>query len=293
VVYIHDFCIDHCTYCGDSIHAEHGKRRLLSADEFVEDVSSLLSRHDLQEICFLSGEAPRKFNTDRLITYLQLLSRFYRHKIILNIPPVSVKDFARIRAALPENRLHFRVFQETFDRDIYSRAHISGPKADFYSRLEAQARAKQAGFDEIGFGVLFGLNDKPLGSFFDTLGMLAHARFLQSEYGKFPQSISFPRIQPAPGISFVPPKAVDDQVLIRSVAVIKLAAPEVDIIITCRESAGFRRRVRPIVNIEDFAARPGPGANMNPNAHLQMYLPDMRSGEEVRAEILADGYAVR
>jgi 2-iminoacetate synthase len=293
VVYIHDFCIDHCTYCGDSRHADFNKRKLLSADDFVEDVSSLLARHDLQQICFLSGEAPRKFNTDQLITYLRLLSRFYHHKIILNIPPVSVEEFGLIRSALPANRLHFRVFQETFDRDIYRKAHVFGPKADFSSRLDAQARARQAGFDEIGFGVLYGLNDKRLGTLFDTLAMLAHAQSLQGQYGKCPQSISFPRVQPAPGINYVPPGAVDDDALIRCVTVVKLAAPEVDTIITCRESAAFRRRIRPIVNIEDFAARPGPGGNMNPNAHLQMLLPDMRTGEEIREEISNAGYTVR
>jgi 2-iminoacetate synthase len=293
VVYIHDFCINHCTYCGDSVHVCGYKRKLLSPDEFVEDVSTLLSHHALKEICFLMGEAPKRFNTEQLIQYLGLVPGIYREKIILNIPPLSSEDFKRVRAGVPNNRLHFRVFQETYDKDIYRREHLKGPKMDFEWRVNSQTRARQTGFDETGHGVLYGLNDKPDGALFDTLAMLAHARCLHADFGKWSQSMSFPRLQPAPGVKYSPPGSVDDDTLVRCVAVIKLAAPQIDTVITCRESAEFRRRIRTIVNIEDFAARPGPGGNVDPQTRQQMFLPDMRTGEEVREEMAHDGYKVQ
>lgn len=295
VVYIHDACINHCRYCGDSLHISprEFRRKILTLDEFVKDVQALLRHHPLKEICFLSGETPKFKNAD-LIAYLQAISPYYEEKIVLNIPPLSVADFQSIRAALSDHVLHFRVFQETFDAEAYRREHVEGPKTDMLARIDAQSRALQAGFDQVGHGILYGINDKPNGALFDTLAIIAHVKSLHRAYGKWSQSISFPRVQDSPGNpDYVIPSPVPDEQLIRCVAVTKLALPDVDTVITCRESAKFRRSIRPIVNIEDFAARPGPGGNSMPEVRQQMFLPDMRSGEIVREEIISDGYAVR
>lgn len=292
VVYIHDYCINDCRYCGDSSHAS-GSRKLLSEQELITDVKALLHHHPLKEICFLMGEDPGRFNHYQFVRYLRTISEIYKEKIVLNIPPLSVRRFSKIRDALPNSYLHFRVFQETYDREIYSREHIKGPKKDFDWRLASQSRALEAGFNEVGHGLLYGLNDKKNGYLFDTLALIAHTRELYKIFGKQSQSISFPRIQPAPGINYKPLAKVDDDELIRCVSVVKLTEPQIDTVITCRETAKFRRRIRPIVNIEDFAARPGPGGNSIPEVRQQMFLPDMRSGEEVRDEILCNGYTVR
>lgn len=293
VVYIHDYCTSHCTYCGDSVHAVSAKRTLLSPEELVADVQVLLAQHDLQEICFLMGEDWIKFKHADLVRYLQAVATVYRNKIILNIPPLPIARFQEIREALPAQRLHFRVFQETFDRDIYAREHLAGAKKDFDWRVGAQARALKAGFDEVGHGVLYGLNDKPHGHEFDTLAMLAHAHHLHETYGRRSQSMSFPRVLPAPDIDYHPAAPILDATLTRCVAVAKLSDPHIDTVITCREKAEFRRSIRPLVNIEDFAARPGPGGNSIPEARTQMFLPDMRAGHELEQEMIEDGYTVR
>ncbi|MDD5266661.1 MAG: hypothetical protein PHO08_05980 [Methylococcales bacterium] len=293
VVYIHDFCINHCTYCGDSIHAANAKRTLLTQQELVADVKALLTRHPLKEICFLMGEDRKRFKPDDLVTYLQAIASVYQEKIILNIPPLNIDRFRDIRLALPHNRLQFRVFQETYDAELYQREHLSGPKIHYDWRLNSQARALDAGFDEVGHGVLYGLNDKKHGHAVETLSMLAHAQDLYERFGKRSQSMSFPRVLPAPDIDFHPPAEINDETLIRCISVVKLAAPQIETIITCRESESFRRLVRPIVNIEDFAARPGPGGNSITDARQQMFLKDLREGDEIREEIVCNGYTVR
>jgi 2-iminoacetate synthase len=294
VVYIHDYCVNLCTYCGDSKHAHFSNRRLLSVAEFRTDVKALLDRHPLKEICVLMGEDPRRFEFGDLLVYLASITEFYDETIILNIPPLSAHRFAELRAGIPEkNRLQFRVFQETYDRDIYAREHTEGPKKDFAWRVASQARALEAGIDEAGHGILYGINDKANGSEFDTLAMIAHAQDLHRQFGRWPRSMSFPRVQPAPDIDFHPRASISTDRLVRFVAVAKLAVPQIDTIITCRETAEVRRQLRPVVNIEDFAARPGPGGNSIAEVRQQMFLPDMRSGEEVRREMLDDGYCVR
>src|SRR4028119_246916 len=294
VVYIHDYCVNICTYCGDSKHAYFSKRRLLSAAEFRTDVKALLDRHPLKEICVLMGEDPRRFDFDDLLAYLSSITEFYDGEIILNIPPLSTRRFTELRARIPEkNRLQFRVFQETYDRDVYAREHSEGPKKDYAWRVASQARALEAGINEAGHGVLYGINDKMNGSEFDTLAMIAHAQYLHRQFGRWPRSMSFPRVQPAPDIDFHPRVSISTDRLVRFVSVAKLAAPQIDTIITCREAAEVRRRIRPVVNIEDFAARPGPGGNSIAEVRQQMFLPDMRSGEEVRREMLDGGYFIR
>jgi len=291
VIYIHDFCVNLCRYCGDSIHAEHPGRRVLSPSEFQREFDTLLGRHPLREICVLMGESIRKFPFEKLVEYLGSVSGRYSEKLILNIPPLGVEEFRELRRTLPNNRLHFRVFQETYDRDIYMREHTHGPKKDFDWRLAAQDRALEAGFDEVGHGVLYGLNDKNWGAEFDTLAMLTHAANLFARHGKRSQSMSFPRLRAAPGL--VPRESeLSDERLVRCIAASKLTMPTIDTVLTCRESATFRRATRPIVNIEDFAARPGPGGNSDERTHQQMILPDLRSGEAVREEIEGDGFEV-
>lgn len=294
VVYIHDYCLNLCTYCGDSKHAHFSNRRLLSVAEFRTDVKALLDRHPLKEICVLMGEDPRRFEFGDLLTYLSSITEFYDEKIILNIPPLSVRRFAELRAAIPDkNRLQFRVFQETFDRDVYAREHTEGPKKDYGWRVASQTRALEAGLEEVGHGVLYGINDKANGSEFDTLAMIAHAQDLHRQFDRWPHSMSFPRVQPAPDIDFHPRAPISTDQLVRFVSVVKLAVPQIHTIITCRETAEVRRRLRPVVSIEDFAARPGPGGNSIAEVRQQMFLPDMRSGEEVRKEMVDDGYCVR
>ncbi len=298
VCYISDECINACRYCGDSAHSDvqiwgSAKRRTLTLEEFEKDLSALLEGHDFKEVCFLAGEHPKAFDTDALILYMQTVSEIYKGKIILNVAPKTAEEFRRIRDAIP-NKLHFRVFQETYDRYVYEREHPTGPKADFGWRLTSQSRALEAGFDEVGFGVLFGLNDGKFGSRYEIMGLKTHSDYLSATFGVHPMSISFPRVLVATGVDYEIPQPVDDDVeFIKLVAVTRLAIPETNLIITCREKTGFRSKIRPIINIEDFGAKPGPGANYDNGVHFQMELPDRRSGEEIRQEMKEQGYDVR
>lgn len=333
VVYLSDFCISTCKYCGDNLYSDREdwrrlvsmsnlsivdfekKKRVLSKDLFAKDILSLLEKHpNISEICLLSGDTPF-FNTDRLIVYLNILASIYKGRIILNIPPLSVRDFVKIRKAVTNNLLQFRVFQETYDPIIYRREHplydfsdpivqkMKGflmkhnagvpPKCDYEFRLRSQSRALMAGCDEVGLGVLFGLNDNEFGASFEILALYMHARHLYRSFGIFPASISFPRILASKGVEYNVPNEVSTEELKHLVAVTKLAIPQSKLIITCRESAEFRREIRPVINTEDFEARPGPGGNLfGDSALFQMEIKDRRKGKEIMKEMKDEGYYV-
>lgn len=295
VCYISDFCINNCRYCSDSKKSSFKNRCRLTEDEFKADLVALLAGHDFEQICFLTGEDPTRFTTGDLVEYLRFASTLFHATIIINVPPLTVQEFSSVRQAVP-NRLHFRVFQETYDRSIYAREHPGGPKANYGFRISSQDRALEAGFDEVGLGVLFGLNDTAYGYRLELMALIAHAKHLFDTFGEWPRSISFPRIRQGVGLNgYLPPRAVSDRELVRCVAVARLAVPATHTVITCRETAEFRRAIRPIVNIEDFGAKPGPGGNTQPepDVHFQMQLPDMRPGRVVRDEIIQEGYEVR
>jgi len=336
VCYLSDFCVNTCRYCGDNIYSrrrawqsviENGNlgpslvrhKRILTKSQFVKDVKSLLAKlpddSPLQEICMLAGETP-SLTVRRLLGYLELLGSVFPNKIILNVPPLSLDEFAEVRNTLPKHRLHFRVFQETYDPKIFQREHPvyewkklrsdklkklleskyggSPPKRDFVYRLEAQSRALEAGFDEVGLGVLLGLNDGEFGSRFEILALKMHYEYLFEKFGVPLVSISFPRVLKSKGIRYTVPREVDEDELLHLVSVARLVIPKAKLIITCRERARFRRSIRSIINIEDYEARPGPGGNLANNGILfQMEIRDRRTGEKIRREMVRDGYAVK
>jgi len=335
VIYISDFCLNTCRYCGDNIYStrpewsqieENGDitekafkiKRIMSLKDFEDDAKALLSKfpekYPLKELCILSGDTPG-LDVDRLIVYLKKLSEFYQEKIILNIPPLSADDFKKIRDAIRKNTLHFRVFQETYDPDIYEREHppydLNNPrimkmerflkthynlipsKMDFTYRLFAQSRALEAGFDEVGLGVLFGLNDSEFGSKFEIMALRMHSDYIYQNYKIYPMSVSFPRILPSKGVTYSIPREIDENELLKLVAVTRIAIPRTKLIITCRESADFRHKIRPVINIEDYEARPGPFGNLLPTkAVFQMEIKDRRTGREILEEVLKDGYEI-
>jgi 2-iminoacetate synthase len=290
VSYISDLCINSCTYCGDNVQSDRSQKCTLSLEDFERDLKALLNLHDFKQVCFLSGEHPSTA-PDKLVEFLKIAAELYKETIIINVAPMSVEDFRMIKTAIP-NRLHFRVFQETYDKKVYNRHHLVGPKADYFWRVESQGRALEAGFDEVGFGVLFGLNNKSFSGRYEVLAMKVHADFLKKTFNQYPASISFPRLRVSKGVSFNSPIQIDDDEFEKLIAVTRLAIPQTQLIITCRETKEFRSRVRPLINIEDYAAKPGPGGNYRTDVDFQMELEDTRSGEEVKAEILHQGYSV-
>jgi len=185
VSYLWDKCAEYCTYCPGSVSnrlkaKKEGKEypiRELTVEQAVKDTKAIM-RDGHTRICYLTGSSPNvdKF-PDKIIPYLEEIIAKTKNEgleeIILNIEPQTDEGFGKIAEAVKKANkqngtnvaLQFRVFQETYDRDTYSRVHPKGgkmTKADYDFRRSSQERAFRAGFDTVGGGVLFGLHDNPL-----------------------------------------------------------------------------------------------------------------------------------
>jgi len=209
VSYLWDACKNHCHYCPGSVPnrakaIKEGKEfplRELSVPQAVEDTKAVM-KDGHTHICYLTGSTPSIDRyPDKIIPYLTTVIEETKddglEEIILNVEPLTEEGFRKVNEAVKATNerlgthvaLQFRVFQETYNRDVYAQMHPKGPKADYDFRIESQARALRAGIDNVGLGALFGLNKFPLE---EIEGLRQHAERLEKEFGKTPARICLP-----------------------------------------------------------------------------------------------------
>ncbi len=178
-------------------------------------------------------------------------------RVNVNCAPLSTAGFKKLHDVGIGT---YQCFQETYHRDTYKTMHPHGRKADFAWRLYAMHRAQDAGIDDIGLGVLFGL----FNALFEVLALLYHALELEQKYGVGPHTVSFPRLEPAldSDISIHPPHLITDHYFKKIVAVLRLAMPYTGLILTTREEASFRSEL-----IEIGASQLSAGSRTYPGAY--------------------------
>lgn len=291
ISYIADGCVNDCSYCGHNRKIDR-KRTGLSEDDMRQDFEAVLKNRP-DEFCILAGEVPHGVQMYvKAVKILGELNEKYGRplkRISLNVAPMRSEEFTEIVEAnttgLP---LQYRVFQETYDSEVYAKCHVSGPKSNFFHRYFAQAKALEAGFDSVGIGVLLGINHKgPKANDREIFDLIAHAERLKKESGHAPESVSLPRLKPVSGLeqdNF----PVDDKTFKYYLALLRIFLPETKIVLTSRETREFMEELEPLVNIRDLAPRPGVGGNFRA-AEFQNELGDSRSAEEVIEDLVARG----
>jgi 2-iminoacetate synthase len=213
-------------------------------------------------------------------------------RVNVNAAPMSIDELKKLwRAGIGT----YQVFQETYHRGRYAELHPSSTlKGNYRWRLYAMHRAMDAGIDDVAIGALFGLYDWR----FEVMGLVSHALDLERHFGIGPHTVSFPRMQPAPGsfVSAHSPYLVDDESTERLVTILRLAIPYSGLIVTARESPVARRRlIRLGCTQTDASTRLGIGAyakglKQEENADkVQFMLGDQRSLDEVTRELANDG----
>ncbi|MDD3844976.1 MAG: [FeFe] hydrogenase H-cluster radical SAM maturase HydG [Syntrophorhabdaceae bacterium] len=239
-LYISNYCINNCVYCGyrrDNAMARHR----LGLEEMEQEVVALEAMGH-KRIALEVGEDPVNCPLDYVI---QAMEQIYSVKdkmgsirrINVNIAATTVEDYRRLKAAGIGTYI---LFQETYHRATYERMHPAGPKRDYDWHTMAMDRAMQAGIDDVGLGVLFGLYDFK----FEILGLLLHSLHLEERFGVGCHTISVPRMRPAEGVSFETfPYLVNDNDFKRMVAIIRLAVPYTGMILSTREPRGYRDEV--------------------------------------------------
>ena len=238
-LYLSNYCVNGCVYCPYHGQNKHIPRKKLTQEEVKQEVIALQDMGH-KRLAIEAGEHPKENPIEYILDCIKTIYSI-KHKngairrVNVNIAATTVENYKKLKDAGIGTYI---LFQETYNKESYEQLHPSGPKSDYAYHTEAMDRAMQAGIDDVGCGVLFGLNNYK----YDFVGMLMHAHHLEKTYGCGPHTISVPRIRPADDID---PETFDngvpDDIFKRIVAVLRIAVPYTGMIMSTRESAKTRR----------------------------------------------------
>lgn len=240
-LYLSNYCINGCTYCPYHMKNEHIARKQLTQDEIRKEVIALQDMGH-KRLALEAGEDPVHNTMDY---YLECIKTIYsiKHKngairrVNINIAATTVDNYRLLKEAGIGTYI---LFQETYHKESYLELHPTGPKHDYDYHTEAMDRAMEGGIDDVGIGVLFGLDKYR----YEFAGLLMHAEHLEAAFGVGPHTISVPRLRHADDIdadSF--DNGIDDDIFAKIVACIRIAVPYTGMIISTRESQKTRERV--------------------------------------------------
>lgn len=232
-------CVNECLYCPLRRSNSRLQRSAATTREIQRDMFAVLDE-GYRQVMLVFGEDRSGIHFVRDMIWAAYGSRSGVRRIQrldLNLNPLRMDELRELRETAVLGTYH--MFQETYDPEAYAKLHPSGPKADYAWRLTGLDRAREAGIGEVALGVLLGAGDFR----FDVLAVLGHARHLQETWGRGPRAINYPRMVPAPGApaSQEPARQVSDEDFELIVAVTRLAAPQMDIILSTPASAELRR----------------------------------------------------
>jgi 2-iminoacetate synthase len=292
-LYIGNYCVNDCAYCGFHRSNRDAVRRTLSEEEIRQQVEAL-ERKGHKRLILVFGEHPR-YGPDFMAQCVRLVYSIRAdhgeiRRVNINAAPLDHEGYRIVKAAGIGT---YQIFQETYHHETYARMHPRGtPKGDYLWRLHGLSRAFEAGCDDMGIGALFGLHDWR----FEVLGLVTHARYLQQVYGVGPHTISFPRLRPASGVSLETGHQVSDADFKRVIAILRLAVPYTGLILTAREPAELRREVMAFgVSQIDAGSRIElggytEGGESQTRDREQFELGDIRPLDAILRELLDDGY---
>jgi 2-iminoacetate synthase len=289
-LYLSNYCVNNCQYCGFRRENPHISRKRLVPEEIREQVKELenLGHKRLLLEC---GESPLSdigFVEEAIATvYATRNGNGEIRRVNVNIAATTVDDYRRLKAAKIGT---YQLFQETYHRATYESLH-EGPKRDYERQIFAHDRAQEAGIDDVGLGVLFGLYDYR----FEVMSLLYHARHLEETFGVGPHTISVPRWRPAAGVDFKLRHPVSDIDFKKLIAILRLAVPYTGMIISTRESVEMRTDAFGLgISQTSAGSKTSPGAygrnGDSPGESEQFRVADHRAPDEVIRSICEQGY---
>ncbi|HOQ04792.1 MAG TPA: [FeFe] hydrogenase H-cluster radical SAM maturase HydG [Anaerohalosphaeraceae bacterium] len=292
-LYISNLCSNECLYCAFRARNKAVKRRALTQEEIRREVEILVNQGH-KRILLVAGES---YPNEGFSYILKAIETIYSVKtptgeirrVNVNIAPLTTDEFRQLKAARIGT---YQLFQETYHRQTYQKVHQGGKKTDYNWRVTAMDRAMEAGIDDVGIGVLFGLFDWR----FEILALMQHIRHLEERFGVGPHTISVPRLEPAAGsdMSLHPPQPVSDIDFRKIVAILRLAVPYTGIIMSTRETPNMRRETFALgVSQISAGSRTNPGGYAEGKEVLeeaQFSLGDHRPLDEVIYDITRLGY---
>jgi 2-iminoacetate synthase len=282
-VYVSNYCVNKCKYCGFNRNNDFQRIRL-TVDEALKE-ADVLAAEGFRDVLLVSGEDKAFISVDYLAELAgRLRTRF--GFIGAEIYQLSSDDYARLFEAGIEG---VTLYQETYDRDEYARYHPGGPKADYDWRLRGPDDMALGGMREIGLGVLLGLVDWRI----ETLALAEHASYMMKRYWQSRISFSFPRLRPACGVTprqF--PHLLSDTHLVQMVLALRLCFADAGLVLSTRESRRLRDHLVGLgITRLSAGSRTNPGGYTHADAASEQFaVDDSRSPAEVAAMLNQRGF---
>ena len=292
-LYLSNYCVNGCVYCPYHAKNKTIARKKLSQEEIRQEVIALQDMGH-KRLALEAGEDPIRNPIEYILESIQTIYSI-KHKngairrVNVNIAATTVENYRRLHEAGIGTYI---LFQETYHKENYEKLHPRGPKSNYAYHTEAMDRAMQGGIDDVGIGVLFGLNTYR----YDFVGLLMHAEHLEATYGVGPHTISVPRICSADDIDAHDfQNAISDEVFQKIVAVIRIAVPYTGMIISTRESQASREKVLELgVSQISGGSKTSVGGYATPEIpeenSAQFDVSDTRTLDEIVAWLLKLGY---
>ena len=243
-LYLSNYCINSCIYCPYHAQNKNISRKKLTQEEIVKEVIALQDMGH-KRLALEAGEHPQINPIDYILESIKTIYSI-KHKngairrVNVNIAATTVDEYTQLKNAGIGTYI---LFQETYNKESYEKLHPKGPKHDYAWHTEAMDRAMLGGIDDVGLGVLYGLENYQ----YEFAGLLMHAEHLEARFGVGPHTISVPRIKKADDIdphSFE--QGIDDDTFAKICACIRIAVPYTGMIISTRESKEVREKVLPL-----------------------------------------------
>ena len=291
-LYLSNYCVNGCVYCPYHMKNKHIARKKLTQEEIVKEVTAL---HDMghKRLAIESGEDPVNNPIEYILECIKTIYSI-KHKngairrVNVNIAATTVENYRKLKEAGIGTYI---LFQETYHKESYENLHPTGPKHNYAYHTEAMDRAMEGGIDDVGLGVLFGLELYK----YEFAALLMHAEHLEAVHGVGPHTISVPRIKHADDIDpNVFDNGIDDDTFAKICALIRVAVPYTGMIISTRESQKVREKViRLGVSQISGASRTSVGGyceEERPTDTEQFDVSDQRTLDEVVRWLMEMGY---
>ncbi|MCR8744442.1 [FeFe] hydrogenase H-cluster radical SAM maturase HydG [Romboutsia lituseburensis] len=290
-LYVSDYCVNNCVYCG---YKRDNKflRRKLTMEEVAQEVK-ILEQMGHKRLALELGEDPVNTTIDYVLECLDTIYKTQNangeiRRVNVNIAATTVENYKLLNK---KGIGTYILFQETYHQPTYEQMHPKSIKGDYNYHLTSFDRAMEAGIDDVGAGVLFGLSDPR----FEVLSLMMHNNHLEEKYGVGFHTISVPRLQEASGVNLESyPYLLDDKMFKKIVAILRIALPFTGLILSTRETPAMRKELLKY-GVSQISAGSSTGVGGYKEREegrdiKQFKTNDERSPIEILKELLDDGY---
>lgn len=291
-LYLSNYCVNGCVYCPYHLKNKHIARKKLTQEEIRQEVIALQDMGH-KRLALETGEDPVNCPIEYVLESIKTIYSVHHkngdiRRVNVNIAATTVENYRKLKEAGIGTYI---LFQETYHKESYEQLHPTGPKHNYAYHTEAMDRAMEGGIDDVGLGVLFGLDKYR----YELAGLLMHAEHLEAVHGVGPHTISVPRLKKADDIDPTQfDNGISDEIFEKIVAIIRLAVPYTGMIISTRESENVRTKVLRLgISQTSGASRTSVGGyteEERPHDSEQFDVADQRTLDEVVSWLMDNGH---